>query len=93
MLKGIHFLLTYTCNMECEHCFVYSSPNAKGTFTLDQIRKVLNEAAKIGTIEIGKCADLIILKNNPLNDLTAFRTIQWTIKGGVAKTPKEWMEQ
>jgi hypothetical protein len=38
--------------MECEHCFVYSNPNAKGTFTLDQIRKVLVEATKIGTIEI-----------------------------------------
>lgn len=51
MLTGIHFLLTYTCNMECDHCFVYSGPNAKGTFTLDQIRKVLDEVARIGTIE------------------------------------------
>lgn len=51
MLKGIHFLLTYACNSECEHCFVYSAPNAKGTFTLKQIRKVLGEAVKIGTIE------------------------------------------
>jgi hypothetical protein len=37
--------------MECEHCFVYSSPNAKGTFTLNQIKKVLDELDKIGTIE------------------------------------------
>jgi MoaA/NifB/PqqE/SkfB family radical SAM enzyme len=51
MLKGIHFLLTYTCNMECDHCFVYSSPHAKGTFTLNQIRRVLGELTKIGTIE------------------------------------------
>ncbi len=51
MLKGIHFLLTYMCNLECEHCFVYSSPHAKGTFTLNQIQKVLDEAIKIGTIE------------------------------------------
>ena len=48
---------------------------------------------EIGTIEVGKCADLIVLKDNPLNDLKAFRTIQWTIKDGVAKTPKEWMGQ
>jgi organic radical activating enzyme len=51
MLTGIHFLLTYMCNMECEHCFVYSGPNAKGTFTLNQIKAVLDELDKIGTIE------------------------------------------
>jgi MoaA/NifB/PqqE/SkfB family radical SAM enzyme len=51
MLTGIHFLLTYTCNYECDHCFLYCGPNFKGTFTLDQIQQVLNEANKIGTIE------------------------------------------
>ena len=51
MLTKIHFLLTYTCNMECDHCFVYSSPHAKGTFTSQQIRDVLHELTKIGTIE------------------------------------------
>jgi MoaA/NifB/PqqE/SkfB family radical SAM enzyme len=50
MLTGIHLLLTYMCNSECDHCFVYSGPNAKGTFTLSQIRKVLDETTKIGTI-------------------------------------------
>ncbi|MBO8181191.1 MAG: hypothetical protein H0Z28_00175 [Archaeoglobus sp.] len=48
MLEGIHFLLTYTCNFECDHCFVYSSPAAKGTFSLWQIKAVLQEAKKIG---------------------------------------------
>jgi len=51
MLTGLHFLLTYMCNLECDHCFVYSSPNAKGTFTLKQIEKVLEEAVKIGTVK------------------------------------------
>lgn len=51
MITGIHFLLTYMCNMECEHCFVYSGPNAKGTFTLNQIKQVLDEMDKIGSIE------------------------------------------
>lgn len=51
MLTGVHFLLSYACNMECDHCFVYSAPNAKGTFTLNQIRIVLDELVKIGTIE------------------------------------------
>ncbi|MFX1293216.1 MAG: radical SAM protein [Promethearchaeota archaeon] len=51
MLKGIHFLLTYACNYECNHCFLYCGPSSKGTFTLKQIEQVLSEAAKIGTVE------------------------------------------
>ena len=51
MLTEIHFLLTYMCNLECDHCFIYSRPSAKGTFTLSQVRKVLDEATKIGTIK------------------------------------------
>ncbi|MFX1386473.1 MAG: radical SAM protein [Promethearchaeota archaeon] len=51
MLKGIHFLLTYACNYTCDHCFLYCSPNSKGTFTLAQIKQVLDEAVKIGTVE------------------------------------------
>jgi MoaA/NifB/PqqE/SkfB family radical SAM enzyme len=51
MLTGLHFLLTYMCNSECDHCFVYSGPQARGTFTLSQIRDILDEAVKIGTIE------------------------------------------
>ena len=50
MLTGIHILLSYKCIYQCDHCFVYSSPNSKGTFTLEQIYKVLDEASKISTI-------------------------------------------
>ena len=51
MLTGIHFILSYKCTLECDHCFIYSSPNAKGTFTLNEIKKVLTEAIKIKTVE------------------------------------------
>lgn len=51
MLTGIHFLLTYMCNLKCDHCFVYSGPDAKGTFTLGQMRMAFDEATKIGTIK------------------------------------------
>ena len=51
MLTGIHFLLSYKCDSECDHCFVYSSPKAKGTFTLNQMKEVFEELAKIETIE------------------------------------------
>ncbi len=50
MLTGLHFLLSYACTYECDHCFVYSSPRAGGTFTMEQIRTALREAEKIGTI-------------------------------------------
>ena len=51
MLTEIHFISTYTCNFECDHCFIYGSPKAKGTFTLNQIKEVLDELNKIETIE------------------------------------------
>lgn len=50
-MNGIHFLLTYACNFECDHCFLYCSPKSEGTFTIKQIREILEEAQKIGTVE------------------------------------------
>lgn len=49
-LKGVHFLLTYQCGLECDHCFVWGSPKAKGTFTFKQIRNILTETKKLGTV-------------------------------------------
>lgn len=51
MLTGIHFLLTYKCNLECDHCFLFCGPTSQGTFTLAQIQKVYDELVKIGTIK------------------------------------------
>ncbi|MCD6599652.1 MAG: hypothetical protein J7L19_03675 [Dehalococcoidia bacterium] len=51
MITGIHFLLTYTCNLECDHCFVYGGPKAYGTFTINKLRKTFDEIAKIVTVE------------------------------------------
>jgi organic radical activating enzyme len=51
MLNGIHFLLSYMCNYECDHCFLFCSPDSKGTFTLKQINQVLDEAVKIKTVK------------------------------------------
>jgi organic radical activating enzyme len=51
MLKGIHFLLTYTCNYECDHCFLYCGPKSSGTFQIEQIKRILDEATKIESME------------------------------------------
>ena len=51
MLTGIHFLLTYTCNWECDHCFLFCSPRSEGTFTLAQLTEILDDAKRIPTLE------------------------------------------
>ncbi len=48
---------------------------------------------EIGTVEVGKKADLVIVKDDPLKDLANLRSILWTVQGGVAKTPEQWMSQ
>ncbi len=49
MLYGIHLILTYTCTRECDHCWFYCSSKTEGTFTINQIIELLNEARKIET--------------------------------------------
>ncbi|MCX6832555.1 MAG: hypothetical protein NT028_10590 [candidate division Zixibacteria bacterium] len=50
MLNSIHFLLSYKCTSECDHCFLYCSPQAEGTFTLAKLRQVFNEIRKVKPI-------------------------------------------
>jgi hypothetical protein len=50
-LTGLHLLLTYQCNFECDHCFVWGSPWQSGTMTLEKIRTILKQADELGTIE------------------------------------------
>ena len=47
-LTGLHLLLTYECNYECDHCFVWGGPSQKGTMTEDVIEHILAEAAAAG---------------------------------------------
>ncbi|GAB4542904.1 MAG: radical SAM protein [Anaerolineae bacterium] len=50
-LSGLHLLLTYQCNFECDHCFVWGSPRQSGTMTLEDIRRILRQARETGTLE------------------------------------------
>jgi MoaA/NifB/PqqE/SkfB family radical SAM enzyme len=50
-LTGLHLLLTYECNYECDHCFVWSGPHQSGTMTLDQIERILEQAGALGDID------------------------------------------
>ena len=49
-LTGLHILLTYQCNYECDHCFVWGSPRQTGVFTLAQLDQVYRQALEAGTI-------------------------------------------
>ncbi|MBM4431109.1 MAG: radical SAM protein, partial [Chloroflexi bacterium] len=49
-LSGIHLLLTYRCDSECEHCFVWGSPKQIGTMTLQDIERILEQARDTGTV-------------------------------------------
>lgn len=50
-LTGLHLLLTYECNFECDHCFVWAGPGQSGTLTLAQIDSILAQAKALGSIE------------------------------------------
>jgi hypothetical protein len=49
-MTGIHFLLSYQCTHECDHCFLWSSPRAGGTIRLELLLRVLDEARDLGTV-------------------------------------------
>ncbi len=51
--------------------------------------KVLAKDNAIGSIQIGKIADLVILNSNPLHDLNALKNIASIIKGGQLLIPQE----
>jgi hypothetical protein len=50
-LSGLHLLLTYECNYECEHCFVWGGPSQTGTMTVETIEHILRQARALGGID------------------------------------------
>ncbi len=50
-LDGLHLLLTYQCTLECDHCFAWSSPAARGVMRLKDVREILRQARQLGGIE------------------------------------------
>lgn len=50
-LTGLHLLLTYQCNFECDHCFLWGGPNQTGTMTIEQIDEIIQQAKHHKSIE------------------------------------------
>lgn len=51
--------------------------------------RILKMDGEIGSIEVGKCADLVVLAKNPLEDLCALRKVEMVMARGVLnETPK-----
>jgi len=50
-LSELHLLLTYECNLECDHCFAWGSPKQNGTMSLKNLREILQQAKRIDTLK------------------------------------------
>jgi imidazolonepropionase-like amidohydrolase len=52
--------------------------------------ELLRQQDRLGTVEEGKVADLIVLDGNPLDDLWALNRVRWVLKDGqIVKSPPE----
>jgi MoaA/NifB/PqqE/SkfB family radical SAM enzyme len=49
-ITGLHLLLSYQCTFECDHCFVWGSPNQRGTMTIGQVRNILTQVQEMDTV-------------------------------------------
>jgi imidazolonepropionase-like amidohydrolase len=54
--------------------------------------RMLGLGDRLGTVEVGKLGDLIVVGDDPLADVgKAMQSLRYTIRAGVARTPDEWM--
>jgi len=51
-INELDLLLTYKCNLECDHCFVFGRPQATGTMKISDIRQILKQAKKAKTVNL-----------------------------------------
>jgi hypothetical protein len=49
-LRELHLIFTYCCTMECDHCFVWGSPDQSGVMTLEQVRRIFDQGQDLGSV-------------------------------------------
>jgi imidazolonepropionase-like amidohydrolase len=50
--------------------------------------RALGVGDRLGTVEAGKWADLVVVRGNPLQDITATRNVEHVVKAGVVYDPQ-----
>jgi len=50
-ITGLHFLLTYQCIYECDHCFIWGSPRQTGVMSTEQVQSYLRQARDTKTVD------------------------------------------
>lgn len=59
-------------------------------FKIEKSYSLVSLSEEMGSIEAGKCADFVIIKENPLEELEALRNISMVVtRGKLIRTPKE----
>ncbi len=55
--------------------------------------RMLGLEEQLGTVDVGKLADLLVVGDDPLLDVEkSLHTLRYTIRAGAARTPDQWME-
>lgn len=55
--------------------------------------EALHKQLDLGTVEVGKLADLVLVNGNPLKDLSSTRNVRWVVLNGRLYDPKRLVEQ
>lgn len=50
-LDALHVILTYRCNQECRHCFVFGGPYHDDVFTRSRLHDFLNQLREVPSVE------------------------------------------
>jgi imidazolonepropionase-like amidohydrolase len=53
--------------------------------------RMLGMGGEIGTLAPGKRAEILLVAGDADRDLASVRRVRFTVQGGVARTPEEWM--
>jgi hypothetical protein len=90
LVAGTDALAGFALHRELELYVEYGLSNADvlRIATIDSAR-IVGADDRTGSIEEGKFADLVLLKGNPLEDISAVRRASWVFKGDAAYRPDE----